>query len=193
MGNRDLVIAFLEKRLGGDASGHSLDHAYRVERMALHLASIEGGDIEVISFASLLHDTVDEKLFSDIDEAYSILEDFLSSIKIDESKKGHILEIIKTMSWHKRDELKKDISLEQKIVMDADKLDALGAIGIARTFQFGGSRGRSLDENIAHFHEKLLLLEENMLTDEGRRIAHERSEYIKRYLDELNKEINLER
>lgn len=211
--NLNLIYHFSEKSLTGERTGHDWSHAMRVEKNADEISpkQLSKKEIEIIKASSWLHDTIDPKLSASkrktIDEVKKVLEKAKAS---PESIK-EILYIIQNLSYSKNLEEKKELSFAGEIVQDADRLDAIGAIGIARTFYYGGSKGHSLynDEKarkkseitennyhqqtsiINHFHEKLLLLKETMNTEKAKIIADERTEFMKVFLDQLNTEVNI--
>ena len=140
----------------------------------------------VIAVAALLHDVDDYKLFSTTD--YQNARTFLRSSGIPEGQEQKIIETIDSVSFSKNRDRRPE-TLEGQIVQDADRLDALGAIGIARTFAFGGEHGRPMEQTFRHFDEKLLLLKDMMNTKAAKMIAQERHEFMEKYLKQLNQEI----
>jgi len=151
MDNREVLQTtqdFAKERLAGESTGHDWWHIERVTNIAETLYQKEGGDWLIIQLALLLHDIGDRKVINQPDDDYTIAEDFLISQKVPTELITIIMGIIKTMSFSKSIDTSKEPraekSIEFKIVQDADRLDALGAIGIARAFAFGGSRGRAL-------------------------------------------------
>lgn len=198
------AICFVKERFAKDASGHDAEHTFRVYRLAMKLNEKENGDPEIVALSSLLHDVDDRKLFDPSEEA---AKRFLESLGVPEGEKQAILKNIEEVSFKGSDSKTPD-TIEGKIVQDADRLDALGAIGVARSFAYGGAHHRKLydpkeppilhmdDEaykkhestTINHFYEKLLLLEGMMNTEEGKRRAKKRSEYLKSFLEEFLEE-----
>ena len=189
-----------------DAS-HDLDHIDRVMKNAEKILATEpSADEQVVRLAVLLHDVEDAK-YEDMHEATTI--ELLKKIGATKELSTHVLSTIESVSYSGGTE-KELTSIEGAIVRDADRLDAIGAAGIARAFAFGGARGRKLYDQqeqarremseseyrtketatVTHFHEKLLLLKELMVTKEGVRLAKERHDFMVRFLDQLNKEIN---
>ena len=162
---------YMREIFASDSSGHDADHTMRVCRMAEKIARAEGADVGVVKLAALLHDVDDHKLSPDTADTQSRAVAFLKSQNVDAFAAERILRIIGQVSFS-RNTLPPD-SLEGMCVQDADRLDAMGAIGIARTFAFGGAHGRAIyspaDEScsIAHFYEKLLLLKDRMNTEPG--------------------------
>ncbi len=186
-----------------EGSGHDWWHIYRVRNMAIKIAKTEGGDLFLIEMAALLHDLDDWKL-NDIGQE-SKTEKWLNSIDFPKTKIPVIVEIIEQVSFKGAGVENRAISVEAKIVQDADRLDAIGAIGIARTFAYGGNKGRliyhpdvkpemhnSFDEykkttapTINHFYEKLLLLKDMLNTGTAKKIAEKRHRFMKTFLDQF--------
>ncbi len=168
------------------AGSHDTDHIMRVYHNALQIAEAEGkGDIEIIALAALLHDADDHKLFHTVNNANA--RRFLENNGVDPEKTEKIIEAVNSVSFS-QNRGKKPSTIEGKIVQDADRLDAIGAIGIARTFAYGGEKGRSLEETLKHFDEKLLLLKDEMNTETAKRLAEVRHEFMLSFLEEYNKE-----
>jgi uncharacterized protein len=201
---------FVHKELEKDTSGHDWFHIDRVRKAANYIRRKEGiGDAFIIEMASLLHDIPDEKLNDTMEKGEQKLIDFLWSIPITEYQRKHIIEIIQTVSFKGGNEagLK---SMEAKIVRDADRLDAIGAMGIARTFAYGGKidspiyhpdvlvrEQMSLEEyrngkssSIHHFYEKLLLLKDRMHTKTAMQLAENRHQFMEEFLKQFYKEWN---
>ena len=175
----------------GDASGHDFDHTLRVYHMATHLAQEEGADLQTVQLAALLHDVDDRKLSPETYEGKLRAVKFLQENGVSQEKIEEIVDIISRISFSAK--MAPPESVEGQCVQDADRLDALGAIGIARTFAFGGSRGRRMHDpegkdanaSIQHFYDKLLLLKQSMHTPTGRRMAEERDLYMRRFLEQF--------
>ena len=181
------AIKYIKTLFEGNADGHDADHSLRVYKNAMRIAAgYPEADEELVALASLLHDTDDHKLFQT--EDYSNAREFLKEKNISEEEICEIVGIIGSVSFSKNKGRTPD-TLEGKIVQDADRLDAMGAIGIARTFAYGGKHGRSIEDSVLHFHDKLLLLEGTLNTEEARAMAKERHEFLVKFLDELGKEI----
>jgi uncharacterized protein len=187
-----------------DAS-HDFQHIERVYQNALAILHTEPkADAEVVKIAVLLHDVSDKK-YTDSKEQENKL---IAELPLNEEKKQHIRDCIAQVSFNGGNELEAT-SLEAKIVRDADRLDAIGAIGIARTFAYGGAKGRKLyDEteearmnmteeayrnkntaSVTHFYEKLLLLKDLMVTEKGKQMANERHQFMVQFLEKLKNEI----
>ena len=180
------AISYLERLFSENADGHGVDHAKRVFHNAMRIADqYPDANREWIALASLLHDADDHKLFQT--ENNSNTRCFLKDNGISAADADQICTIINSVSFSKN-RGKTPQTIEGRIVQDADRLDAIGAIGIARTFAFGGSHGRPLDDSISHFHEKLLLIKDLMNTPEAREIAEERHALMEQFLTEYEKE-----
>lgn len=188
---------------GFDAS-HDFQHIERVYQNALAILHTEPeADEEVVKIAVLLHDVSDKKYTNSKEQE----EQLIAGLQISEEKKQHIRDCIAQVSFNGGNELEAT-SLEAKIVRDADRLDAIGAVGIARTFAFGGAKGRKLyDEaeeartemteeeyrsrntaSVTHFYEKLLLLKDLMTTDQGKQMAKGRHQFMVSFLEQLQSE-----
>jgi len=207
----------VDELMRGEASGHDWWHVYRVWKMALHLAEMEkGADTLVVSLGALLHDIADWKFNGgNIEVGPRKAREWLESIGVEESVIEKVAYIVRNISYRGGTNTETMNTLEGKIVQDADRLDALGAVGVARTFVFGGSRGREMYDpdkkplkevtleayqkavddgtTINHFYEKLLLLKDKMNTESARKIAQHRHEYLETFLDEFYAEWDGER
>lgn len=200
---------WVREKLAYDHSGHDWEHIRRVRDNALYIARQEGGDSLVIVLAALLHDVVDDKVVTDVEAAYRELKEWLNTQGIAFEVTEQIIHIISTMSFKGGNRPPMN-TLEGKIVQDADRLDAIGAIGIARTFMYAGAKGHSMyDKDVSvretmtekeyrqgkstavhHFYEKLLKLKGLMNTDTAKRMAEERHEYTEHFLQQFMKEWN---
>lgn len=203
------IIEFLEEELGADTSGHSLDHAIRVYKNARAILKAEGGNERVVLISALVHDVIDPKLFEDSRQQQAKLLIFLQTLGCSQSELKEIFYIIENISYKggKGEPVK---TLEAQIVQDADRLDAIGAIGIGRTFMYGGSRGTKMyDENIPvmefkdeiayrrykgtvinHFYEKLFKLKDLMNTETAKQIANQRHEFMVAFVEQFLHEWN---
>ena len=208
-----LTINFVKEKLEGAEAGHDWFHIERVWKLSKKIAEQEGGNLEVIELSALLHDIADPK-FHNGDEtlALKISKDFLEEIHVEGELIEQVLFVIKNISFKNRAEAPENPPLELQIVQDADRLDAIGAIGIARTFNFGGFKNnlmyhpeikpnlgmnkeeykKSNGTTINHFYEKLLLLKDLMNTETAKKIASERHNFMLQFLDEFYKEWNVE-
>lgn len=185
------VKELVKSKLETESSGHDYLHALRVYENAKNLLS-DDMDHEVVLVSSLIHDLIDHKLEDKFKVTDLELKKFLESIDLTSHQIEHIFHIIKNISYSKGNIPE---SLEGKIVQDADRLDALGAIGIARTFSYGGANNRLIygdtfqKDSVSHFYQKLLKLGDLMNTSQGKTQAEERIKYMKEYLKQLYKEI----
>ncbi|MBR3017405.1 MAG: HD domain-containing protein [Clostridia bacterium] len=182
----EAAIAYARQLFQNNSGGHDAEHTLRVYRNALEIASLEAGcDLEIVSLAALLHDADDHKLF--VTENNANARAFLTAHGVARDRMERIITAINSVSFS-RNRGKRPETIEGKIVQDADRLDAIGAVGIARAFAFGGEHGRSLDASIRHFHDKLLLLKDEMNTKAGREMAEKRHQYMVEFLDEFERE-----
>ena len=184
------AIDFVSDLLGNNSGGHDVAHSLRVYKNALEIAENESGcDLFVVSLAALLHDVDDHKLFNN--ENNENTRALLAKSGVSDELTEEICNAINSVSFSKN-RGKKPQTLVGKIVQDADRLDAMGAIGIARTFAFGGEHGRSIEESVMHFHEKLLLLKDEMNTESARKIAESRHAFLEEFLSHYYEEIKSE-
>jgi uncharacterized protein len=202
----EITKAFVKAQLAHAEGGHDWFHIERVYNNALHIAKSENCNLEVVKLAALLHDIADSK-FHNGDETVgpSMAWQFLSAQNVLEETIIHVVNIIENISFKGGNHDMKFHSIELDVVQDADRLDALGAIGIARTFNYGGFKNRALyDPAIApdltmtkeeykestaptlnHFYEKLLLLKDRMNTSTGKIIAESRHQYMIDFLSQF--------
>lgn len=199
---------YVKSELKEAEGGHDWYHIERVWKNAVFIAKKENkGDMLVIELAALLHDIADAK-FHNGDESIGprLANEFLSSLEIPEETIAHVIKIVENISFRKRHLNSTFNSVELQIVQDADRLDAIGAIGIARVFNFGGymnrrlydpvefegteiiSDGQNNRHTIGHFYDKLLLLSKMMNTETGRKIAKERHDFMETFLKQFYKE-----
>ena len=196
---------FVREFFAKDASGHDAWHTFRVRSLALRLAEMEGADPLTVELAALLHDVDDRKLSPQTHETLGNAVGFLRKENVEEARIGQICASIRALSFSSGQVPE---SLEGRVVQDADRLDAIGAIGIARTFAYGGAHGRAIhlpeeaarpdlsreeyaaraSTGINHFYEKLLLLKDLMNTASARRMAEARHRYMLDYLEEFQAE-----
>lgn len=203
------TVEFVRGKMSGDSSGHDWWHIDRVWRTARMLAQAEGAKVEIVELAALLHDIADWK-FAGGDESAGprAARDWLSSQQADETTLEHVCEIIATLSFKGAGVKTPMNTLEGQVVQDADRLDAIGAVGIARCFAFGGAKGRLMHDpevppelhqsfsaykknsgpSINHFYEKLLLLKDRMNTSTAQRIAAERHAFMEQFLHQFFEE-----
>lgn len=180
------AVSYIKALFEGNSDGHGLDHSLRVYKNAMSIAgSYPEADLELIALASLLHDADDHKLFQTTDNQNA--RRFLKEKGISEEKTEAVIKMINSVSFSRNKDSTPD-TLEGKIVQDADRLDAMGAVGIARTFAYGGKNGRSLEDSVRHFHDKLLLLKDTLNTAEARALAEERHEFMEQFLRRFGEE-----
>lgn len=171
-----------------NSDGHDVNHSIRVYQNACRIAGgYPGSNIMVISLASLLHDVDDHKLFKTENNEHARI--FMQTHQIESDMIEFVCGVINGVSFSQNKGIHPK-SVEGKIVQDADRLDAIGAIGIARTFAYGGKNGRSLEVSLQHFYDKLLLLKDEMNTEEARNIAEIRHAYMMEFLTEIHKELD---
>jgi len=206
-----LTISFVKNQLKNAEGGHDWFHIERVYKNAILISKNEKVDELVVALGALLHDIADSK-FHNGDETIGpkVARQFLESIKVEESIITHIIKIIENISFKGGNEKQTFKSLELDVVQDADRLDALGAIGIARTFNYGGFKNRAIYNpeikanlnmtkeayknstapTINHFYEKLLLLKDKMNTKTGLKLAQSRHEFMESFLKQFYNEWN---
>lgn len=202
----DNTILFVKQKLENAEAGHDWFHIERVYKNALLIAQDEVCDIQIVKLGALLHDIADSK-FNDGDETVGprVAREFLESQNTDEEIIVNVVNIIENISFKGGNFEKKFNSIELEIVQDADRLDAIGAIGIARTFNYGGFKNRQLYNpeiapklnmskeeykkseapTINHFYEKLLLLKDKMNTKTGKILAQERHKFMELFLSQF--------
>lgn len=202
----DNTILFVKQKLENAEAGHDWFHMERVYKNALLIAQDEVCDIQIVKLGALLHDIADSK-FNDGDELVGpkVAREFLESQNVSEEVIVHVVNIIENISFKGGNFEKKFNSIELEIVQDADRLDAIGAIGIARTFNYGGFKNRQLYNpeiapklnmskeeykkseapTINHFYEKLLLLKDKMNTKTGKQLAQERHKFMELFLSQF--------
>lgn len=203
---------YAKRVLDSDTSGHDWSHIARVVNTTKTIAKVEGADLFICEAAALLHDVIDDKIVQDPADALQELKKFLTSIEVVPDEIEAIESIITRMSFKNHQE-NKELSLEGRVVQDADRLDAIGAIGIARVMCYSGSKGRPIHNPamtprqdmtveeyrsgestaIMHFYEKLLTLKDLMNTDYGKKLAKGRHEFLEMYLEQFYAECEGER
>ena len=187
------IMSIVREKLEGEGSGHDWWHIVRVYNNAIDIAQKEGNaDLFEIKLIALLHDIADHKFgYTDEDRRKKIIN-ILENEDVDRGTIERVVYACNNMSYKSGTNKHKLETIESRIVQDADRLDAIGAIGIARTFAFGGYKGREIynpesekEHTIYHFYEKLLLLKDAMNTDSGREKAKQRHEFLESYLQEF--------
>ena len=210
--NKDKVIEntieFVKEKLAGDSSGHDWWHIYRVWNMSKKIHEKEGGDLFIIELAALLHDVADWKFYENEAEGLKLVNDWLKKQSVSDEISKQVLYIIENISFKGAGVTDQMKSSEGKIVQDADRLDAIGAVGIGRTFAYGGSFGNEMHNpnsemkfhdnfeqyknsngtTINHFHEKLLLLKDRMNSETAKMLALERHLYMEQFLKQFHSE-----
>jgi len=203
--------AFVKETLKNAEGGHDWFHIQRVWNNAKLIAKNEAANLFIVELGALLHDIADSK-FHNGDESVGpkVASDFLQKQEVSAEIINHVVKIIENVSFKGGNIQQEFNSIELEIVQDADRLDALGAIGIARTFNYGGFKGRALYDpeiepdlnmtkeeykastapTINHFYEKLLLLKDRMNTKTGKKIAKKRHEFMELYLEQFYAEWN---
>lgn len=208
------TINFVKKTLKHAEGGHDWFHIQRVFNNSILIARTENVDLLVVSLGALLHDIADAK-FHNGDESVGpkIAKLFLASLDVNKKTITHVVNIITHISYKnslEKGSIGKFNSLELQVVQDADRLDAIGAIGIARAFNYGGFKNRTMHDpdippnlkmtkaeykkskapTINHFYEKLLLLKEKMNTKTGKQLAEQRHQYMLNFLEQFYQEWN---
>lgn len=201
-----LTIAYVKEQLEGAEAGHDWWHIHRVHTLACKLGEIEGADMLVVQLSALLHDIADAKFHGGDEEvgpARAAI--YLAGTDLEPARQQHVVDIVRYLSFKGGFNEGKFYSLEYAVVRDADRLDAMGAIGIARTFHYGGFKNRPLYDpdippvqyankeaykgsaapTLNHFYEKLLLLKDGMLTESGKRLAEGRHAVLQAYVDQF--------
>lgn len=204
----DNVKAFVKQKLSHDFSGHDMAHIERVVKLANKILNHQPqANAFIVLMSAYLHDVIDEKVIADVNNAINELQDYLRSLNLTTEEIRAIFDIIENMSYRKNLSQKTTLSLEGQIVQDADRLDAIGAIGIGRTFYYGGNKHNIMhDPNILprtklnednykqpntvinHFYEKLFLLKDMMNTQTAKQIAEQRHEILVKFVKQFEQE-----
>jgi uncharacterized protein len=203
----DKTADYVKAKFANESTGHDWWHIYRVWQLAKHIAKEEpGADLSIVELGALLHDIADFKFHgNDLQAGPKAARQLLKELGADEDTIKRVSHIVENVSFKGAAVANKMVSQEGKIVQDADRLDAIGAIGIARAFAYGGSTGRQIHDpeveskmhdsfeayatadspTINHFYEKLLLLKDKMNTETGKQLAVQRHEFMENYLKEF--------
>lgn len=199
---------YVRAELGSEPTGHDWWHAERVRSLAKRFAVDEGADVLVVELAALLHDVADAKFTGSDETGPRAARDWLGSLPVGSDVVESVATIIERMSYKGALVPEQELSVEGRCVQDADRLDAMGAIGIARTFAYGGFVRRPLHDpdtpaeehasaqayranvgtTINHFQEKLLLIRDRLHTDSARRLAEQRHDFMVRFLEQFHDE-----
>lgn len=199
------ALEYIKEIFSGDSGGHDYYHTVRVYKIATEIAKQEYADVNIVQLAALLHDVDDKKLSPETHATKKNAVDFMTANGVDADIINIVCKIIDEVSFAGTDSVVPS-TIEGKCVQDADRLDAIGAIGIARTFAYGGSRGRKIYDpdikprigmskeeyqknmnstSINHFYEKLLLLKDMMNTTAGKKLAEHRQAVMQEFLNEF--------
>jgi len=203
------TINFVKEQLKEAEGGHDWFHIQRVYKNAILIGEKEEVDMFIVSLGALLHDIADSKFYNgDETVGPKIAREFLENLKVDEESITHVIHIIENISFKGGNTIQTFTSPELDVVQDADRLDAIGAIGIARCFNYGGFKNRALYDpdiqpnlrmtkeeyknstapTINHFYEKLLLLKDRMNTLGGKKVAQQRHSFMEGFLEQFYKE-----
>lgn len=203
------IESYVQNIHSGDSSGHDWYHINRVRNLAVHIARKEKADEFIVECAALVHDVIDDKLHNDIQQQKEQLFETLSNQLHNSDQVNAIMYIVENISFKGGNGVI-PTTLEGKVVQDADRLDAIGAIGVARTFAYGGKKNRSMfnpnfqirenmtieeyrsdqSSSLHHFYEKILKLKECMNTPSAYEMAKERHTYVENFIEQFMKEWN---
>ena len=194
----DSISHITKQTMVSQGAGHGWDHIQRVERHALHLQQHEGGDRMMIQVAALLHDIGDAKFNDGVEKSGILTRDILTQHQLPSHFIEQVVHIVENLSFRKRNTAE-SLSKEGKIVQDADRLDAIGAIGIIRTVEYGQFKSQPFFDpdhpdqpsGVLHFHEKLFKLQKMMNTATAKRIATARVKFMRCFLEQYFLEINV--
>lgn len=196
MNKEDILIKaqeYIKETFLKEGTGHDYYHIERVVINARKILQIEQADSFIVELAAWLHDLGDQKLHNGMDKSDELISAFLKSLAVEQSVIGRVIEIVSQVSFSKGN---RPSSIEAEIVQDADRLDAIGAIGIARCFAYGGSKNRILyspdekeNSSIQHFYDKLFKLKDLMNTESAKLIAANRHSFMEEYIAEFYREI----
>jgi len=199
----------VKELFSGEGSGHDWWHIYRVWQLAKHIGEKEGADMFVVELAALLHDIADFKFHGgDVTAGPRVARAWMEKLNVEEDIIAHICEIITNLSYKGAKVENKISTKEGCVVQDADRIDAIGAVGIARTFAYSEHAGHTMHDpeskiqlhesfeayknhkgtTINHFYEKLLLLKDRMNTETAKQLAQDRHEYMKQFLERFYQE-----
>lgn len=196
------TVEYVKDKYNKLGPSHDFWHVYRVWKNSINISKSENVNLFIVEMAALLHDLYDSKYFNGtLEDATNLLVKYLNSKGVEDKISDKIIDIINNMSYSKNSSVN---SLEQAVVSDADRLDAIGAIGIARCFTYSGEKNRTLhipgvlggksreeykklgsETAIAHFNDKLLKIKDSMLTNSGKKIAKKRHDYLQEFYNQF--------
>tara|TARA_R110002072_G_scaffold1013_5_gene8369 strand:- start:7859 stop:8482 length:624 start_codon:yes stop_codon:yes gene_type:complete len=195
------VADIVNQRMADQQAGHGIDHVRRVHRTACDIQHQIGGDRTIVELAALLHDVGDAKFHDGKERSAEFSREILAGEGVDQPTIDHVAHIVDNLSFRKH-ETAEELSAEGKIVQDADRLDALGAIGIVRTIEYGATVGQPFHiagndpsnlngpkTGAGHFYQKLFRLREMLHTEPARQIAADREQFMKTFLDQFMSEM----
>lgn len=186
------VESIVTLRLADQQAGHGMDHIMRVLKSAREIQAATGGNAFIIELAALLHDIGDAKFHDGLERSGEMSREILRDLQVAGETIDHVVHIVDNISFRKGTDAE-TLSLEGKVVQDADRLDALGAVGIVRTIEYGAFKGEpfylpnSSNEKtgVGHFHEKLFKLHDLMNTEAAKKIAIDREQFMRTFLDQF--------
>ncbi|KAA9526968.1 phosphohydrolase [Listeria monocytogenes] len=201
MKQEEIIIAaqkWMQSHFEKETTGHDWEHIKRVWHLSKQIQATEGGDKFAIELAALFHDYNDSKLTSDPAQATEVITHWMKGKEIPEEVISKIIRIIQSVSFKNGKNPTQASTIEEKIVQDADRLDAIGAIGIARTFTYGGAHNRGIanrdhpeNTTLQHFYDKLLLIQKQLKTKTGRELAGEKQKIMQEFIHALEKELKI--
>ncbi|EAE1298852.1 HD domain-containing protein [Listeria monocytogenes] len=201
MKQEEIIIAaqqWMQSHFEKEVTGHDWEHIKRVWHLSKQIQAVEGGDKFTIELAALFHDYNDSKLTEDPLQATEIITTWLREKEIPKEVISKIIRIIQAVSFKNGKNPIHASTIEEKIVQDADRLDAIGAIGIARTFTYGGSHNREIanqnhpeNTTLQHFYDKLLLIQEQLKTTTAQEIAVEKQKIMQDFIHALEEELKI--
>ncbi len=196
--NLDVLIERVKAIQTGEATGHDWFHTRRVAAMSRQIGSQEGCNMNIVLAAAYLHDVADHKFGYTKESREELLRQLMEEAEFSAALQEDVLEVVESISFSEGVPCREELRKESDVVKDADRLDALGAIGIARTFAYGGKVGRPIYDpvdpanSLQHFDDKLLLLAADMRTEAGRCLAQARHEFLVQFKEEFLREWNAE-
>ncbi|OFE68233.1 HD domain-containing protein [Listeria monocytogenes] len=201
MKQEEIIIAaqkWMQSHFEKETTGHDWEHIKRVWHLSKQIQATEGGDKFAIELAALFHDYNDSKLTSDPAQATEVITHWMKGKEIPEEVISKIIRIIQSVSFKNGKNPTQASTIEEKIVQDADRLDAIGAIGIARTFTYGGAHNREIanrdhpeNTTLQHFYDKLLLIQKQLKTKTGRELEGEKQKIMQEFIHALEKELKI--